>query len=112
MAQTLSEKVWERHLVRRADGEPDLLYIDMHLVHEVTSPQAFDGLRMAGRGVHRPDLTIAPMDHPAPPSPSGQGPTPPRPRTSTSRWPTPSRPSRSRCWRPTAPSSASSCSRW
>src|SRR4051794_20223972 len=66
MAQTLSEKVWERHLVRRAEGEPDLLYIDMHLVHEVTSPQAFDGLRLSGRTLRRPDLTIATMDHNVP----------------------------------------------
>jgi 3-isopropylmalate/(R)-2-methylmalate dehydratase large subunit len=64
--QTLSEKVWERHIVRRAEGEPDLLYIDLHLVHEVTSPQAFDGLRLAGRGVRRPDLTLATMDHNVP----------------------------------------------
>ena len=49
MQQTLSEKVWEQHVVHRADGEPDLLYIDLHLVHEVTSPQAFDGLRLNGR---------------------------------------------------------------
>jgi 3-isopropylmalate/(R)-2-methylmalate dehydratase large subunit len=66
MAQTLSEKVWERHVVRRADGEPDLLYIDMHLVHEVTSPQAFDGLRISKRTVRRPDLTLATMDHNVP----------------------------------------------
>src|SRR3954453_19709586 len=66
MAQTLSEKVWERHLVRRAEGEPDLLYIDMHLVHEVTSPQAFDGLRLSGRPLRRPNLTIATMDHNVP----------------------------------------------
>ena len=46
---TLAEKVWERHVVHRADGEPDLLYVDLHLVHEVTSPQAFEGLRLAGR---------------------------------------------------------------
>ncbi len=64
--QTLSEKVWDRHLVRQAEGEPDLLYIDLHLVHEVTSPQAFDGLRMAGRSVRRPDLTVATMDHNVP----------------------------------------------
>ncbi len=63
---TLSEKVWERHVVERTDGEPDLLYIDLHLIHEVTSPQAFDGLRMAGRSVRRPDLTIATMDHNVP----------------------------------------------
>ncbi len=66
MAQTLSQKVWERHVVRRADGEPDLLYIDLHLVHEVTSPQAFDGLRLNGRGVRRPELTVATMDHNVP----------------------------------------------
>ena len=63
---TLSEKVWERHVVHRAAGEPDLLYIDLHLVHEVTSPQAFDGLRLAGRKVRRPDLTLATMDHNVP----------------------------------------------
>jgi 3-isopropylmalate/(R)-2-methylmalate dehydratase large subunit len=63
---TLSEKVWERHVVRRTDGEPDLLYIDLHLVHEVTSPQAFDGLRLADRHVRRPDLTVATMDHNVP----------------------------------------------
>jgi 3-isopropylmalate/(R)-2-methylmalate dehydratase large subunit len=64
--RTLSEKVWDRHVVRSGDGEPDLLYIDLHLVHEVTSPQAFDGLRLAGRGVRRPDLTVATMDHNVP----------------------------------------------
>ncbi len=66
MGQTLSEKVWQRHVVHRADGEPDLLYVDLHLVHEVTSPQAFDGLRLAGRTVRRPDLTVATMDHNVP----------------------------------------------
>ncbi len=66
MPQTLSEKVWERHVVRRADGEPDLLYVDLHLVHEVTSPQAFDGLRLAGRTVRHPELTVATMDHNVP----------------------------------------------
>ena len=66
MGQTLAEKVWESHVVRRADGEPDLLYIDLHLVHEVTSPQAFDGLRLTGRPVRRPDLTIATEDHNVP----------------------------------------------
>src|SRR6266487_4136360 len=64
--QTLAEKVWERHVVRREDGEPDLLYVDLHLVHEVTSPQAFDGLRLHGRTVRRPDLTVATMDHNVP----------------------------------------------
>jgi 3-isopropylmalate/(R)-2-methylmalate dehydratase large subunit len=62
-ALTLAEKVWSDHVVRSADNEPDLLYIDLHLVHEVTSPQAFDGLRLAGRGVRRPDLTLATEDH-------------------------------------------------
>jgi len=66
MGKTLAEKVWDAHVVRRAEGEPDLLYIDLHLVHEVTSPQAFDGLREAGRPVHRPDLTIATEDHNVP----------------------------------------------
>ena len=66
MGQTLSEKVWEAHVVHRQEGEPDLLYIDLHLVHEVTSPQAFDGLRLAGRTVRRPDLTVATMDHNVP----------------------------------------------
>src|SRR3954451_16034655 len=64
--QTLPEKVWERHVVHRAEGEPDMLYIDLHLVHEVTSPQAFDGLRMNGRTVRRPDLTVATEDHNVP----------------------------------------------
>src|SRR3978361_1510470 len=63
---TLAEKVWDEHVVRSAEGEPDLLYIDLHLIHEVTSPQAFDGLRLNGRGVRRPDLTIATEDHNVP----------------------------------------------
>jgi 3-isopropylmalate/(R)-2-methylmalate dehydratase large subunit len=63
---TMAEKIWQQHLVYAAAGEPDLLYIDLHLVHEVTSPQAFDGLRLAGRPVRRPDLTIATMDHNVP----------------------------------------------
>jgi 3-isopropylmalate/(R)-2-methylmalate dehydratase large subunit len=64
--RTLAEKIWDAHLVRSAEGEPDLLYIDLHLVHEVTSPQAFDGLRAAGRPVRRPDLTVATEDHNVP----------------------------------------------
>jgi 3-isopropylmalate/(R)-2-methylmalate dehydratase large subunit len=64
--RTLAEKVWDAHVVRAADGEPDLLYIDLHLVHEVTSPQAFDGLRLSGRPVRRPELTIATEDHNTP----------------------------------------------
>jgi len=64
--KTLSQKVWDRHVVRSADGEPDLLFIDLHLVHEVTSPQAFDGLRMAGRKVRHPELTVATEDHNVP----------------------------------------------
>ncbi len=66
MGTTLSEKVWDAHVVRRAEGEPDLLYIDLHLTHEVTSPQAFDGLRDAGRPVRRPDLTLSTEDHNVP----------------------------------------------
>src|SRR5215471_15349013 len=66
MGRTLAQKIWDSHVVRSADGEPDLLYIDLHLVHEVTSPQAFDGLRLAGRGVRRPDLTVATEDHNVP----------------------------------------------
>ncbi len=66
MGQTLAEKVWDAHVVRSAPGEPDLLYIDLHLIHEVTSPQAFDGLRAAGRPVRRPDLTLATEDHNVP----------------------------------------------
>ena len=66
MGKTLAEKVWDAHVVRRAEGEPDLLYIDLHLVHEVTSPQAFDALRDTGRVVRRPDLTLATEDHNVP----------------------------------------------
>lgn len=66
MGRTLAEKVWQDHIVRSAEGEPDLLYIDLHLVHEVTSPQAFDGLRSSGRSVRRPDLTLATEDHNVP----------------------------------------------
>ncbi len=65
-AQTLSEKLWDRHVVRRADGEPDLLYVDLHLIHEVTTPQAFESMRLAGRRVRRPDLVLATMDHNTP----------------------------------------------
>jgi 3-isopropylmalate/(R)-2-methylmalate dehydratase large subunit len=70
--RTLFEKIWDAHVVREAPGEPTLLYIDLHLVHEVTSPQAFDGLRMSGRKVRRPDLTIATMDHNTPTWPLDQ----------------------------------------
>src|SRR6266536_1318282 len=73
-ATTLSQKVWDQHLVHRAEGEPDLLYVDLHLVHEVTSPQAFDGLRLGGRSVRRPDLTVATMDHNVPTAPGPQDP--------------------------------------
>lgn len=66
MGKTLSQKVWEDHVVRRNEGEPDLLYIDLHLIHEVTSPQAFDGLRLSRREVRRPDLTLATEDHNVP----------------------------------------------
>ena len=66
MGKTLSQKIWSDHLVRSGSGLPDLLYIDLHLIHEVTSPQAFDGLRMNGRRVRRPDLTVATEDHNVP----------------------------------------------
>src|SRR5918912_2316366 len=69
MGRTLLDKVWESHVVRRAEGLPDLLYIDLHLVHEVTSPQAFESLRLTGRRVRRPELTIATMDHNVPTEP-------------------------------------------
>src|ERR1700721_3029145 len=71
--RTLAEKIWDAHVVRSQQGEPDLLFIDLHLVHEVTSAQAFDGLRAAGRKVRRPDLTIATEDHNVPTTP-GIGP--------------------------------------
>jgi 3-isopropylmalate/(R)-2-methylmalate dehydratase large subunit len=64
--RTLSEKIWDAHVVHAAEGEPDLLFIDLHLVHEVTSPQAFDGLRLAGRRVRHPELTVATADHNVP----------------------------------------------
>src|SRR6478736_106045 len=67
MGTTLAEKLWNDHLVRKGeDGAPDLIYIDLHMCHEVTSPQAFEGLRLAGRPVRRPDLTIATEDHNTP----------------------------------------------
>ena len=66
MTARMFDKVWDRHLVASPDGEPPLLYIDLHLIHEVTSPQAFEGLDLAGRKVRRPDLTLATMDHDVP----------------------------------------------
>jgi 3-isopropylmalate/(R)-2-methylmalate dehydratase large subunit len=66
MPATLAQKIWDRHVVRSAPGEPDLLFVDLHLIHEVTTPQAFESLRMAGRRVRRPDLTVATMDHNTP----------------------------------------------
>src|SRR5579864_3090194 len=66
MPRTLFEKVWDEHVVSTPAGQLPLLYVDLHLVHEVTSPQAFDGLRAAGRSVRRPDLTVATMDHNVP----------------------------------------------
>src|SRR5579862_1382396 len=66
VTERLFDKVWDRHLVASPQGEPPLLYIDMHLVHEVTSPQAFEGLELAGRPVRRSDLTLATMDHDVP----------------------------------------------
>ncbi|MFL6554970.1 MAG: aconitase family protein, partial [Bacillus sp. (in: firmicutes)] len=64
--KNIIQKIWEKHVVHQEDGKPDLLYIDLHLVHEVTSPQAFEGLRINGRKVRRPDLTFATMDHNVP----------------------------------------------
>ena len=72
MPRTLFEKIWDAHIVRDEPGEPTLLYIDLHLVHEVTSPQAFEGLRLTARKVRRPDLTIATMDHNTPTWPLSQ----------------------------------------
>jgi 3-isopropylmalate/(R)-2-methylmalate dehydratase large subunit len=66
MPKTLFQRIWESHVVRELDGEPALLYVDLHLIHEVTSPQAFEGLRLAGRRVRRPDLSLATMDHNVP----------------------------------------------
>src|SRR5471030_3010568 len=66
MSRTLFEKIWESHLVAEPAGEPSLIYIDLHLIHEVTSPQAFEGLRLAGRKVRRPDRTVATVDHNVP----------------------------------------------
>ena len=66
MKRTLFDKIWDAHVVAEEPGRPAVLYVDLHLVHEVTSPQAFEGLRLAGRGVRRPDLTVATMDHNVP----------------------------------------------
>src|SRR5579871_1688016 len=66
MPRTMFEKIWDAHVVHEETGQPTLLYIDLHLVHEVTSPQAFDGLRLSGRKVRRPELTVATMDHNVP----------------------------------------------
>ena len=65
-AKTMFDKIWDAHVVREEAGQPTMLYVDLHLVHEVTSPQAFEGLRMTGRAVRRPDLTVATMDHNTP----------------------------------------------
>ncbi len=70
--RTLIDKIWDAHAARTHDGEPDLLYVDMHLVHEVTSAQAFEGLRLAGRRVRRPDLTYAVLDHNVPTTPRSE----------------------------------------
>src|SRR6186997_2707593 len=66
MPKTLFERIWERHLVAEPEGEPAIVFVDLHLIHEVTSPQAFDGLRLADRRVRRPDLSLATMDHNVP----------------------------------------------
>ena len=64
--KTLFEKIWEKHIVDENEGQPTLLYVDLHMIHEVTSPQAFEGLRLSNRKVRRPDLTIAVADHAIP----------------------------------------------
>src|SRR4026207_431757 len=69
MAKTLFDRIWESHVVREAPEEPALLYIDLHLIHEITSAQAFEGLRLAGRRGRRPDLSLATMDHNVPTTP-------------------------------------------
>ena len=84
MAQTLFDKLWDEHVVYEPAGEPALLYIDLHLVHEVTSPQAFDGLRAAGRRVRRPDLTVATVDHNVPTTDRAASPSPTRSRPARS----------------------------
>jgi len=66
MGKNIIEKIWDKHVVYQEEGKPDLLYIDLHLIHEVTSPQAFEGLRLNGRQVRRPDLSFATMDHNVP----------------------------------------------
>ena len=66
MPQTMFEKIWDAHMVHEEPGESALIYVDLHLVHEVTSPQAFEGLRLAGRHIRRPDLTVATVDHNVP----------------------------------------------
>src|SRR5271165_6376975 len=71
LPRTLFEKIWDEHIVCVPDGQPPLLYIDLHLVHEVTSPQAFDGLRAAARKVRQPQRTIATVDHNIPTEPRG-----------------------------------------
>ena len=69
MPKTMFEKIWEQHVVQEEEGKPSLLYIDLHLVHEVTSPQAFEGLRLTNRKVRRPDLVVAVADHDVPTTP-------------------------------------------
>ena len=95
MSKTLYDKIWDAHLVHEAPGEASVLYIDRHLVHEVTSPQAFEGLRDTGRKVRRPDLTLAVADHNVPTTNRAAGITDPE------------SPSRSRRWKPTRTNSAS-----
>ena len=85
-ARTMFEKIWDAHVVHEEPGQPSLIYIDLHLVHEVTSPQAFDGLRLAGRKVRRPDLTVATADHNTPTWTSPDPLRPLFPRRSWTRW--------------------------
>ena len=64
--KTMFQKIWDSHLVYEEPGQPSILYIDLHLIHEVTTPQAFEGLRISNRSVRRPDLTVATIDHNVP----------------------------------------------
>jgi len=100
MPKTLFEKIWESHVVAEQPNSPAILYIDLHLVHEVTSPQAFTGLRQRGLKVRRPERTVATMDHSIPTTPLNVPIADP--------WP----PRKSGRWKSTPPSSASLCTAW
>ena len=109
MAKTLFDRIWEGHVVHEEPGEPAILYVDLHLVHEVTSPQAFEGLRLAGRRVRRPDLTVATMDHNVP-TDGGPDHRPAREGRSSRRCGATARSSASRSTRPAPAARASSTS--